>query len=345
MTPSGGWLCSSKEFSPCGWAGSTCRQVTRAHWSLVWAPGAGVNLVAHRVPSHCECLNIGTSSFGTPRDRVAFQSDGQPPPKIPELRAAGVSGLGVEELQQRQQQQQQQQELPALDPEPWSQQVAAPLNRHQLLQVRQLLQPQQQQQLRPSTFDPASGREQGLFAPFVSIEQGSTADTTGRGNHPTVSPPAARYPLERHPFEANKGDDPVASSSSSSTAARGSVSGENQPREGTNGAFLRQHERFSPLAKELDKRREEQAGHGVKRPSPGGGRDPRVAVPASDSLARQPAVAARSPPHHPGLTVITAEAPGPEVFPTVTEVGGSASVSALLASASPSSSSPPPSSA
>lgn len=62
---------SRNENSPCGNGGrAICKQMTRAHWSLVWTPGRGVNLVAHEVPSHCECLNVGgpdvplrTSSF------------------------------------------------------------------------------------------------------------------------------------------------------------------------------------------------------------------------------------------------------------------------------------------
>ncbi|XP_070211812.1 uncharacterized protein [Littorina saxatilis] len=63
------------ENSPCGGGGSRCWQITRAHWSLVWTPGTGVNLVAHEVPSHCECLNLGSPvPFRTSQQQSAQNS-------------------------------------------------------------------------------------------------------------------------------------------------------------------------------------------------------------------------------------------------------------------------------
>ncbi|XP_046373529.1 uncharacterized protein LOC124146985 [Haliotis rufescens] len=57
----------SNEDAPCGGGGrARCKQVTRAHWSLAWTPGVGAQLIAHEVPSHCQCLNIGTTGSNPP---------------------------------------------------------------------------------------------------------------------------------------------------------------------------------------------------------------------------------------------------------------------------------------
>ncbi|XP_041365443.1 uncharacterized protein LOC121380605 isoform X2 [Gigantopelta aegis] len=51
------------EDAPCGGGGvARCKQVTRAHWSLVWTQSVGVQLVSHEVPNHCQCVNVGSAS-------------------------------------------------------------------------------------------------------------------------------------------------------------------------------------------------------------------------------------------------------------------------------------------
>ncbi|KAK6188845.1 hypothetical protein SNE40_004940 [Patella caerulea] len=52
----------SNENAPCAGGTARCKQVTRAHWSLVWTPAVGARLVAHEVPSHCQCINLGAAS-------------------------------------------------------------------------------------------------------------------------------------------------------------------------------------------------------------------------------------------------------------------------------------------
>ncbi|ESO87570.1 hypothetical protein LOTGIDRAFT_235036 [Lottia gigantea] len=52
----------SNENAPCAGGTARCKQVTRAHWSLVWTPSVGARLVAHEVPSHCQCINLGAAA-------------------------------------------------------------------------------------------------------------------------------------------------------------------------------------------------------------------------------------------------------------------------------------------
>ncbi|KAK0070022.1 hypothetical protein Bpfe_000005 [Biomphalaria pfeifferi] len=40
-----------------------CKQIYKAHWTLVWTHELGAQLVAHEVPSHCECLNFGSAIY------------------------------------------------------------------------------------------------------------------------------------------------------------------------------------------------------------------------------------------------------------------------------------------
>ncbi|XP_041365451.1 uncharacterized protein LOC121380605 isoform X3 [Gigantopelta aegis] len=55
--------CLTNEDAPCGGGGvARCKQVTRAHWSLVWTQSVGVQLVSHEVPNHCQCVNVGSAS-------------------------------------------------------------------------------------------------------------------------------------------------------------------------------------------------------------------------------------------------------------------------------------------
>ncbi|XP_076465987.1 uncharacterized protein LOC143297476 [Babylonia areolata] len=78
------------EHSPCGQPGWRCQQVSRAHWSLVWTVGVGVNLVAHEVPSHCQCLNLGPPRpHPAPRQRQSARRAGE------KLRDRGWAGLHV----------------------------------------------------------------------------------------------------------------------------------------------------------------------------------------------------------------------------------------------------------
>ncbi|CAG5126843.1 unnamed protein product [Candidula unifasciata] len=65
----------------CSGGQARCKQVYRAHWTLVWSSVAGVQLVAHEVPSHCECINFGTSS-----QTSSFANAGH---------SAGAEGAGV----------------------------------------------------------------------------------------------------------------------------------------------------------------------------------------------------------------------------------------------------------
>ncbi|KAH9499164.1 hypothetical protein Btru_004305 [Bulinus truncatus] len=52
------------ENAPCGGIGQArCKQIFKAHWTLVWNNDLGVQMVAHEVPSHCECLNLGSATY------------------------------------------------------------------------------------------------------------------------------------------------------------------------------------------------------------------------------------------------------------------------------------------
>ena len=84
--------CCRNENVPCGVGGSRCRQVTRAHWSLVWTAGTGVNLVAHEVPSHCECLNLGAAHMP-----LRSSQAGQASSRGGEFGVAGLKMDGIHE--------------------------------------------------------------------------------------------------------------------------------------------------------------------------------------------------------------------------------------------------------
>ncbi|XP_025077043.1 uncharacterized protein LOC112553806 [Pomacea canaliculata] len=59
------------ENAPCNGGNSgRCLQMSRAHWSLVWTSGRGLGFVAHEVPSHCECLNVGGHQFSSVREQL-----------------------------------------------------------------------------------------------------------------------------------------------------------------------------------------------------------------------------------------------------------------------------------